>query len=211
MQGSAYPFMHVTCDPCSQSLWLILSLIPLHVLGLESAACQTPGGPKLISGAALHPSTSLPLSRTSPGTGRASGGGPSLSQQPQQITIQRGSAGKTAAAVSRGQTKVSTFFPAVDGSSRDSEGSAGANSAGLPSSAAAMTERASAAALATIQGNGSFSSGPPPTASHLMSNLASLSRLSPVAETAHDERVAQLSHQLEERNREVEQLKEKLR
>ena len=143
--------------------------------------------------------------RASPaGTSRLA---PTSTAAPGQQQQQRGSGGKAAAAANaRGQTKVSTFFPAIiDGGSRDSEGG---NSAG---SAAAAAERASAAAAAALQG-GLHHHPPAVLQQHQQHALSSLSRsLSPVAETIHDERAAQLQQALEMREREIQRLNEQLR
>lgn len=115
-----------------------------------------------------------------------------------------GSGGKAAAAAAaRGQTKVSTFFPAIiDGSSsRDSEGGGSAGSA-------AAAERASAAAAAALHG-GPHAHQSAMLLQHLQAS--SLARLSPVAETMHDEGAAQMQQALELREREIQTLKEQLR
>ncbi|GAX76382.1 hypothetical protein CEUSTIGMA_g3828.t1 [Chlamydomonas eustigma] len=131
--------------------------------------------------------------RQSPQVGKAGSGGTTTT------TSTKGSGGKASAGNHRGQTKVNTYFPSVDGNSRDSECSG-------PSAA----ERAAAAAAAALQGSGPMLSS---TSHQLQAQHQSIaiSRLSPVPEVVHDERLATCQQQLEAREEELRALKEKLR
>ena len=140
------------------------------------------------------------MSRSSPGgTGRTLPAAPRVGGA--------GSGGKSAP-VPRGlQTKVNTFFPAIDGSSRDSEGAAGSGGGSAGATVASMAERASAAAAAAILGG----FGVAPSSALILQHQSSMSRLSPVAETAHREREEQMQQQLDAKDREIQSLREQIR